>query len=112
MKVLIMDSIVEDVITNTFVVTIETMEGNAYNYHEITFVCKSESEVVELYEEFAKMVQFGCSESYYNLEFFCPKWSEKLYYNINSEWYDEVRTFSVIWYDENGAKFRCEMVGR
>jgi hypothetical protein len=94
---------------NTFLVVIETMEGDADDYHSIEFEAPTEADVFKIITEFRQLEKAGSSEDYSDFDFFEGTWSDSLYYNCDSDWYDEVRDYEVFWYDELGDKYKVKV---
>lgn len=93
---------------NVYRIKIETMEGDADDYHEITYWVNTQEEVLDLYAQY-KLLQETDQDGWGELTFW-NIWKDCIYYNCNNDWYDSLEEFNVVYYNENGAKFKVELV--
>ena len=93
---------------NVYRIKIETMEGDADDYHKINSWANTEEEVLEIYAQY-KLLQETSQSDWVDLSFW-SEWEDSIYYNYDSEWYDSLVEFKVVYYNENGAKFKVELV--
>ena len=93
---------------NLYRIEIKTMEGDADDYHKITYDVDTAEEVLEQYAQY-KLLQETSQSDWVDLSFW-SEWEDSIYYNCDSEWYDSLVEFKVVYYNENGAKFKVELV--
>lgn len=93
---------------NGYRIKIETMEGDADDYHKINSWANTEEEVLEIYAQY-KLLQEIDQDEWGELPFW-NMWEDSIYYNCDSEWYDSLVEFKVVYYNENGAKFKVKLI--
>lgn len=93
---------------NVYKIKIETMEGDADDYHEIEYWVDTQEEVLEKYSQYKTLRELN--QDVWNVLPFWGMWENSIYYNCNSEWYDSLEEFKVIYYDEAGHKFKVKLV--
>ena len=89
-------------------IEIETMEGDADDYHEIDYWADTQEEVLEQYAQY-KLLQETDQDGWGELPFW-NMWEDYIYYNCDTDWYDSLEEFKVVYYNENGAKFEVKLV--
>ncbi len=93
---------------NLYRIQIETMEGDAADYHKITYDVGTAEEVLEQYAQY-KLLQETSQSDWVDLSFW-GEWEDSIYLNCDSDWYDSLEEFKVVYYNENGAKFEVKLI--
>ena len=93
---------------NLYRIEIETMQEYADDYHKITYDVDTAEEVLEQYAQY-KLLQETSQSDWVDLSFW-SEWEDSIYYSCDSNWYDSLEEFKVVYYNENGAKFTVNLV--
>ena len=95
-----------------YVVTVDTMEGDADDYHEFEIFTESVDELKEIIIGMSILCNaypngMGGCDSYCG-NFFKKYVSDELFYDCSSDNYDSIMSFSVKYYDEASTEFDVE----
>jgi len=108
------DKIVEQNPKNVYVFTIETMEGDADDWHNFEIAVDSLEEAKKLIvycEVMSKQYpngRGGGTGFYEHLDFFDEYFEDEWYYD-DGVWMDSWENYSVIYYNVNGEAYKCEI---
>ena len=89
-------------------IKIKTMEGDADDYHEIDYWADTQEEVLEQYAQY-KILQEINQDMWNELPFW-GTWENSICLNCDSGGYDSLEEFKVVYYNENGVKFKVKLV--
>ena len=97
----------DEIPKSTYVVTVDTMQGDADDYHEFEI----HTQTLEELREIIIGMQILCNTypngggGEYCGEFYKNYVAEDLHYDCNSDWHDSIQSFVVNYFDEQGNKF-------
>jgi len=95
---------------NIFHIVVNTMEGDADDYHTVEIDVPTAADVLKLYEQY-QVIKEQDTDEYDQLPFFDGSiWEKAIYFNCDSCRYDELESFIVTWFDENHIEYSVDIV--
>lgn len=90
---------------NAFKVVITTVEGDADDYHTIDVLCKTEEDLLKVFNRFNELEEQD-EDDWVLIE---GEWTDSIYYNCDSDHRDGMHSFDVTWFNEDGIEHAVKL---